>query len=97
MPARVVGSDSLVVTLAYLMRSDALTVLSGPVARQQMATGQIVEIPNSLDLRLDPYGFLLSREALPSPAAVTVMAVLRDASRKLVPPALSAMSSNDRA
>lgn len=97
LPARVVGSDSLVVTLAYLMRSDALTVLSGPVARQQMATGQIVEIPNSLDLRLDPYGFLLSREALPSPAAVTVMAVLRDASRKLVPPALSAMSSNDRA
>jgi DNA-binding transcriptional LysR family regulator len=82
LPARIVGSDSLVVTLAYLTQSDALTVLSGPVACQQMHAGQIAEIPNGLDLRLDPYGFLLPQDRPPSPAAATVIAVLRDATRR---------------
>jgi DNA-binding transcriptional LysR family regulator len=79
LPERVIGSDSLVVTLAYLARSDALTVLSGPVAQQQARYRQVSPIPNDLDLSISPYGLLTCRDRQLSPVATTVMTILRDA------------------
>jgi len=77
LPRQIVGSDSLVITLSYISRSQALTILSEPVARQQAAFGQIALIANTLDLSLSPYGLIVSRERPLSSVVATVLGVLR--------------------
>lgn len=75
-PAHIVNTDSLLMTLAYLARTDAVTVLSEAVALQQAAFGQVAIIPTGLDLTLSGYGLILPTQRPLPPAVVTVVAAL---------------------
>lgn len=68
LPAHIVNTNSLLMTLAYIDRTDALSVLSAPVARQQAACGQLSLIPVEPDMSGSPYGLILPRERPMSPA-----------------------------
>lgn len=74
LPAHVVNTSSLLMTLAYLHRTDALSVLSEPVARQQAAVGQLSFIPVTLDLSGRAYGLILPRKRSVSPALASFLA-----------------------
>ncbi|GBR10423.1 LysR family transcriptional regulator [Acetobacter oeni LMG 21952] len=79
LPSSVIGSDSLVVTLACIADSDALTILSEPVALQQERYHQITGIPTAFDLSISSYGILTSVVRPPTPAARMVMTLLLEA------------------
>ncbi len=81
LPRFVIGSDSLVITLSYIAQTDALTILSEPVARHQASFGQIAFIPNGLDLSISTYGLILSRERPLTFVAARVLTVLRQTMR----------------
>ena len=77
-PEHIVNTDSLLMTLAYLARTDAVTVLSEGVALQQAAFAQVAIIPTGLDLSLSGYGLILPTQRPVPPAVGTVIAVLRE-------------------
>ncbi len=67
-PSSVINTLSLLMTLAYVSRTDAIGVLSEPVARQYAEHGHIAVLPFQSDLSVGPYGLILSRQRLLSPA-----------------------------
>jgi len=75
-PAHVVNAQSLLMTLAYLERSDALSLVSEAVAAQQQLFGQIAIIPTEIDLSVRPYGVIYSSQRTPTPALKTFLAML---------------------
>ena len=76
-PEHIVNTDSLLMTLAYIARTDALTVLSEAVATQQAAFQQIAVIPTTFDLTLSGYGLILPTQRAQSPAVATVVTALQ--------------------
>ena len=76
-PEHIVNTDSLLMTLAYIARTDALTVLSEAVATQQAAVRQIAVIQTTFDLTLSGYGLILPTQRAQSPAVATVVAALQ--------------------
>ena len=76
-------------TLAYIDRTDALSVLSGPVARQQASCGQLSIIPVMPDMSGTSYGLILSRERPITPALQSFLMLFgRVAGMKLQAPEL---------
>ena len=78
-PGSVINSLSLLMTLAYVSRTDAIGVLSEPVARQHAAQGRIALVPVETNLSVGPYGLILSRQRLLSPAGLLFLRALTDA------------------
>jgi DNA-binding transcriptional LysR family regulator len=81
-PAQVINTQSLMMTLAYVSRTDAIGVMSEPVALQQAACGQIELLPVDVALSVGTYGMILSRHRLLSPAARLIVAALGNALAK---------------
>lgn len=77
LPTRIVSSDSWMMTLAYITRSQALTLLSAPAAALQSDFGQIAILPIDFSFNVAPWGIMIVRERAPTPAALTVMTLLR--------------------
>ena len=75
-PPNIVNTDSLLMTLAYLARTDAVTVVSEPVALQQAAFGQVTVIPTPFDLTLSAYGLILPTHRPLRPAVAAVVSAL---------------------
>lgn len=75
-PRNIVNTDSLLVTLAYLARTDAVTIVSEPVALQQAAFGQVAIIPTPFDLTLSAYGLIVPTQRSLRPAVAAVVAAL---------------------
>jgi len=79
LPEHIVSTDSLLMTLAYLTRTDAVSVVSEPVARQQAACGQVDMLPMPAALSAGAYGLLLPTHRAPSPAVATVLRLIEQA------------------
>lgn len=77
LPANIIGSDSLVMTLAYLEKTDALTILSAAVAHQQSKYSQVRIIPSDVDIAISSYGILTLKSRNHSAAAITVLGELK--------------------
>ncbi|WP_284946508.1 LysR substrate-binding domain-containing protein [Acidisoma cladoniae] len=75
-PERVVSTNSLLMTLAYVTGSDAISIVSEAVARQQAACGQIAILPLSVALTAGAYGLILPSQRPPSPATATMLRLL---------------------
>lgn len=76
LPDHIVSSDSLLMTLAYLNRTDALSVMSAPVAEQQARCGQLAIIPVDIDMTCVGYGLILPLNRPVSPALDSFLSVL---------------------
>jgi len=76
LPDHIVSSDSLLMTLAYLDRTNALSVVSAPVAEQQVRCGQLSLIPVEVDVTCTEYGLLLPLNRPMSPALESFVTVL---------------------
>lgn len=76
-PEHIVNTDSLLMTLAYIAGTDAVTVLSEGVAVQQARFRQIEIIPTELDLTLSGYGLILPTCRPMPPAVATVVSTLQ--------------------
>ncbi|GBQ87609.1 LysR family transcriptional regulator [Asaia krungthepensis] len=77
LPTRVVSSDSWMMTLAYITRTRALTLLSAPAAAMQCAIGQIAILPINFTLDVAPWGVMTTRDRAQTPAALTILSLLR--------------------
>jgi len=78
LPKDIIGSDSLVMTLAYLEKTDALTILSKAVANQQAKYAQIQIVPSDVDIAISSYGIMTLKARNHSQATTTVLSELRD-------------------
>ncbi|WP_029603477.1 LysR substrate-binding domain-containing protein [Kozakia baliensis] len=81
-PAHIVNTDSLLMTLAYLSRTDALSVLSEPVALQQAACKQLSILSIDVNTTTTPYGLIVPVDTSSSPILTTVLNVLTPLVRK---------------
>lgn len=77
LPRRIVSSDSWMMTLSYITRSDALTLLSAPAAALQADIGQIAVLAINFAIDVAPWGIMLARERAATPAAQTILSLLR--------------------
>jgi len=77
MPTRVLNTDSVLMTLSYLARSDAVAVVSQPVAQLQAEFGQVAILDTAYEASISSYGILVPRNRPLPPAAATVMEILR--------------------
>ncbi|MCQ8240072.1 LysR substrate-binding domain-containing protein [Rhizosaccharibacter radicis] len=75
-PDRMLSTDSFAATLSLLRETDAVSVLSEPLARQQAEYGQLTILPLDPAPSAGPYGLILPVGRSPSPAARTVLALL---------------------
>ncbi|WP_158625362.1 MULTISPECIES: LysR family transcriptional regulator [unclassified Asaia] len=82
LPTRIVSSDSWMMTLAYITRTDALTLLSAPAAELQRDVGQIALLPLDFSFDVAPWGMLVSKDRPSTPAATTILSLLRDITHK---------------
>ncbi|WP_025885122.1 type 2 periplasmic-binding domain-containing protein [Asaia prunellae] len=60
-------------TLAYLEKTDALTILSAAVANQQAKYAQIQILPSEVEIAISSYGILTLKARNQSQATVTVL------------------------
>jgi DNA-binding transcriptional LysR family regulator len=75
-PERVVSTNSLLMTLAYVTGSDAISIVSEAVARQQADCGQVAILPLDTELTAGAYGLILPSQRQPSPATATMLSLL---------------------
>ena len=75
-PERVVSTNSLLMTLAYVTGSDAVSIVSEAVARQQADCGQVAILPLSPEVNAGTYGLILPSHRPPSPATATMLELL---------------------
>ena len=75
-PQHIVNTDSFLMTLASMTRTDAVTIISEPVAPQQAASLQIAIIPTAFDPTLSSCGLILPKQRPLPPAVATVVAAL---------------------
>ncbi|MBF0876460.1 LysR family transcriptional regulator [Gluconobacter cerevisiae] len=73
LPKDIIGSDSLVMTLAYLEKTDALTVLSAAVANQQAKYRQIQIVSSDVNIAISSYGILMLKSRNQSRPTMTVL------------------------
>lgn len=77
LPTCVVSSDSWMMTLAYITRTDALTILSAPAAELQSDIGQIANLPIDFLFDVAPWGLITSKERPSTPATLTILSLLK--------------------
>lgn len=75
-PERTVSANSLLMTLAYVTGTDALSIVSEAVARQQQACGQLAILPLKTKITAGSYGLILPSQRPISPAAATMIRLL---------------------
>lgn len=75
-PSSVVSTSSIIVTLALVAGTDTLSVLSTEVAAQYAGRGQIRTLRFDRPVTVEPYGLILSRKRLLSPAARLMVAAV---------------------
>ncbi len=75
-PQRIVSANSLLMTLAYVTGTDAISMVSEAVARQQAACGQVCILPLSAEVSAGRYGLILPAHRPLSPAAATMIRLL---------------------
>lgn len=78
-PARVVSTNSLLMTLTYVARTNAISIVSEPVARQQEACGQLCILPLDTEISAGAYGLILPNQRPCSPSTLVVLRLLADA------------------
>lgn len=78
LPARLISSDSWMMTLSYITRTHALTLLSAPAAVLQADIGQIAILPIDFAIDVAPWGIIIAKERATTPAAQTVLSLLRE-------------------
>ena len=96
-PERIVSANSLLMTLAYVTATNALSIVSEAVALQQEACGQLAILPLATKVTAGRYGLILPSQKPLSPAAATMLrllfpepaASLRKAVSPLMPPGFS--------
>lgn len=76
-PERIVNTNSLAMTLACLRRSDALSIISEPIAQQQAAFGQLAILPLPFHMSITNYGVVIPRHRPFSPAQQLVLDAIR--------------------
>ena len=79
MPGRVINTASILLNLAALGRSDAVSVVSAPVAAMLGAQGRFRRLPPLREAEffaVSPYGLIRMRDRPLSPAAARLQAVL---------------------
>ncbi|GAB6854796.1 LysR family transcriptional regulator [Asaia astilbis] len=96
LPQRVVSSDSWMMTLAYITRSDALTLLSAPAAELQRDIGQISLLPIDFTLDTAPWGLITSRARALTPAAITILSLLTQTLRPAMSPTFHTIDHTSR-
>lgn len=84
LPQTVIATGSLMLTLAFVLRSQAVGVMSLPAARlfSQLEGAVIAALPVAPDLSVAPYSIVTLRDRVPTPAAQTFLRVLRDELRQ---------------
>lgn len=85
-PQDITETTSLPVTIHLLRHSDLLTALPPESVASYLQTGQMVELPIALDVRMDFFGIIRRRDQLLSPGAERVLEALRLTARRLYPP-----------
>jgi DNA-binding transcriptional LysR family regulator len=75
-PECVVSTNSLLMTLAYVTGSDAISIVSEAVARQQADCGQVAILPLDAEVTAGTYGLILPSQRQPSPATATMLRLL---------------------
>lgn len=88
LPARVVSTMSMMLTLAFVTRTNAVGTMSAAAA-DFFASGEggglpILRLPLAPDLRVSPYGIVTLRDRELTPAARTLRTALSHASRSMV-------------
>ncbi len=84
LPQTVIATGSLMLTLAFVLRSQAVGVMSTPAA-ELFAQGDgapIVRLPFAPDLSVPAYSIVTLRDRQPTPAARTFLRILRDELRQ---------------
>ncbi|WP_172493670.1 LysR family transcriptional regulator [Gluconobacter oxydans] len=77
LPKDIIGSDSLLMTLAYLEKTDALTVLSAAVANQQAKYRQIQIVSSDVNIAISSYGILMLKSRNQSRPTMKVLDELK--------------------
>ncbi len=78
-PERIVSTNSLLMTLTYVANTDAISVVSEPVARQQEAAGVLGILPLDTDISAGAYGLLLPNQRPCSPATAMILRLIEAA------------------
>jgi len=76
MPDRILNTDSTLMTLAYLVRSQAIAVMSLPVAELHAQSGQITILDTARTVTISSYGILTPSTQARPPAVETVLGLL---------------------
>ena len=76
LPARIVSTDSPLMTLACVMGGEALSVVTDEVARPLAASGAVDIVPIEATLSAGPFGLVVPALRPPSPATATILALL---------------------
>ncbi|WP_372069838.1 LysR family transcriptional regulator (plasmid) [Tistrella mobilis] len=89
LPERVLGTSSILLTLALIASSNGIGTLARTVARfyadhEGMGMG-IVTLPVAEDMRVTPYALIRPRDVDPTPAAETVFAMIHERIDNLAP------------
>lgn len=84
LPHTVIATGSLMLTLAFVLRSQAVGVMSQPAARlfSELESAAITALPVAPDLSVAPYSIVTLRDRAPTPAAQIFLKVLRDELRQ---------------
>ncbi|SMO70896.1 LysR family transcriptional regulator [Paracoccus laeviglucosivorans] len=84
MPDTVIETGSLMLTLAFVLQSQAVGVMSTPAARlfSTERASPLVCLPLARDLAVASYSVVTLRDRVPTPAAQTFLKILRDELRQ---------------
>lgn len=84
LPQTVIATGSLMLTLAFVLRSQAVGVMSLSAARlfAQIEGAPIALLPVAADLHVAPYSIVTLRDRILTPAAQTFLRVLREELRQ---------------
>ncbi|MBN8260691.1 MAG: LysR family transcriptional regulator [Xanthomonadales bacterium] len=84
-PRNLVETTSLPVIIHLLRHSDLMTALPSVAVGPYLQTGQMVQLPIELGVRMDHFGIIRRRDQLLSPGAERVLQALRATARKIYP------------
>jgi len=77
-PRQVINTRSLMMTLAFVEKSDAIGVISRDVVTQFAGGSSIHMLPLLPDISVEPYGLILPSGRLTSPAAAVLIAAVKE-------------------
>lgn len=86
LPQTMIATGSLMLTLAFVLQSQAVGVMSTPAAKvfatQDPGLSPMVALPVAPDLNVSSYSIVTLRDRVPTPAAQTFLKFLRDELRQ---------------